>query len=61
MLQKILAIINYIVELVTFTCGMEFYILTINENAILFTVADIYEQEPTLGEFLSTHFKNTVL
>ena len=60
MLQKKLAII-YIAKLVTFTCGMEFCILTIIENAIIFIVADIYEQEPTSGEFLSTHFKNTVL
>ena len=60
MLQKKLAII-YIVKLVIFTCGMEFCILTIIENAIIFTVADIYEQEPTSGEFLSTHFKNTIL
>ena len=40
---------------------MEFCILTIIENAIIFIVADIYEQEPTSGEFLSTHYKNTVL
>ena len=33
----------YIVELVTFTCGMEFCILKIIKNAIIFTVADIYE------------------
>ena len=44
MLQKKLAIIYiYVVELVTFTCGMEFYILTIIKNAIIFIVADIYE------------------
>ena len=40
---------------------MEFCILTIIENAIIFIVADIYKQEPTSGEFLSTHFKITVL
>ena len=33
----------YIVELVTFTCGMEFCILTIIKNTITFIVADIYE------------------
>ena len=60
MLQKKLAII-YIVELVTFTCGMEFCILTIIKNVIIFIVADTYEWEPTSGEFLSTFFKNTVL
>ena len=27
----------------------------------IFIVADIYEQEPTSGEFLSTYFKNTIL
>ena len=45
-LQKKLAIIYiyiYVVELVTFTCGMEFCILTIIKNAIIFIVADIYE------------------
>ena len=39
MLHKKLAII-YIVELVTFTCGMEFCILTIIKNAIIFIVVD---------------------
>ena len=42
MLHKKLAII-YIVELVTFTCGMEFCILTIIKNAIIFIVVDTYE------------------
>ena len=42
MLQKSLVII-YIVELVTFTCGMEFCILTIIKTAIIFIVADKYE------------------
>ena len=42
MLQKKLAII-YIVELVTFTGGMELCILTIIKNAIVFIVADKYE------------------
>ena len=42
MLHKKLAII-YIVELVTFTCGMKFCILTIIKNAIIFIVIDIYE------------------
>ena len=42
MLQKKVVII-YIVEFVTFTCGMEFCILTIIKNAIIFIVADIYE------------------
>ena len=42
MLQKKLVII-YIVELVTFTCGMEFCILTIIENVFIFIVADKYE------------------
>ena len=42
MLHKELAII-YIVELVTFTCGMEFCILTIIKNAIIFIVVDTYE------------------
>ena len=37
MLHKKLAII-YIVELVTFTCGMEFCILTIIKNSIIFIV-----------------------
>ena len=59
MLHKKLAII-YIVEVVTFTCGMEFCILTIIKNAIIFIVIDIYEQEHTSGEFLSTYFKNTM-
>ena len=39
---------------------MEFYILTIIENAIIFPFTDICKQEPTSGEFLSTHFKNTL-
>ena len=39
---------------------MEFCILTIIENAIIFVVTDKYKQEPTSGEFLSTHFKNTL-
>ena len=43
MLHKKLAII-YIVELVTFTCGIEFFcILAIIENAIIFIVVDTYE------------------
>ena len=42
MLHKKLVII-YIVELVTFTCGMEFCILTIIKNAIIFIVVDTYE------------------
>ena len=42
MLHKKLAII-YIVELVTFTCGMEFCILTVIKNAIIFIVDDTYE------------------
>ena len=42
MLHKKLAII-YIVELVTFTCGIEFYILIIIKNAIIFIVDDTYE------------------
>ena len=42
MLHKKLAII-YIVELVTFTCGMEFCILTIIKNGIIFIVDDTYE------------------
>ena len=42
MLHKKLAII-YIVELVTFTCGMEFCILTIIKNAVIFIVDDTYE------------------
>ena len=33
--------VTYRVELVTFTCGMEFCILTIIKNAIIFIVADI--------------------
>ena len=45
-----------VVKLVTFTFGMEFCVLT----AIIFSVTDIYKQEPTLDEFLGTHFKNTV-
>ena len=43
----------YIVKHLPFTCGMEFCTLTIIENTIIFIVADIYEQEPTSGEFLS--------
>ena len=44
MLHKKFAIIYiYIVELVTFTCGMEFCILTIIKNAIIFIVVDTYE------------------
>ena len=39
MLHKKLAI-TYIVELVTFTCGMEFCILTIIKNAVIFIVVD---------------------
>ena len=42
MLHKKLAII-YIVELVTFTCGMEFFILTIIKNTIIFIAVDTYE------------------
>ena len=42
MLHKKLAII-YIVELVTFICGMEFCILTIIKNAIIFIVVDTYK------------------
>ena len=42
MLHKKLAII-YIVELVTFTCGMEFCILPITKNATIFIVVDTYE------------------
>ena len=43
------------------TCGMNFCVLAIIENAISFVVTVIYKQEPTSGEFFSTHFKNTVL
>ena len=42
MLQKKLAII-YVVELVTFTCGIEFCILTMIKNVIIFIVAGICE------------------
>ena len=49
------------VKLVTFTCGIEFYILIITQNVIVLIVADIYEQEPTSGEFLNTHLKNSIL
>ena len=42
MLHKKLAII-YILEFVTFTCGMEFCILTIIKNAIIFIAVDTYE------------------
>ena len=42
MLHKKLAV-TYIVELVTFTCGMEFRILTTIKNAIIFIVVDTYE------------------
>ena len=44
-----------IVKLVTFTYGIEFYILTFTQNVIILIVADIYEQEPTSGGFLNTH------
>ena len=45
MLHKKLAlyIYIYIVELVTFTCGMEFCILTIIKNTIIFIVVDTYQ------------------
>ena len=48
------------VKLVTFTCGMKFCILTSIENVNIFVVTDKYKQESTSGEFLSTHFKNTL-
>ena len=53
--------IQYIVKLVTFTCGIEFYNLTITENVTILIVTDIYEMEPTSGEFLNTHLKNSIL
>ena len=37
---------------------MDFCILTIIENAIIFVFTDKYKQQPTSGEFLRTHFKN---
>ena len=48
------------VKLLTFTCGIEFCVLTISQNVIKYIVADIYEEEPTLGEFLNTHLKNSI-
>ena len=42
MLHNKLAII-YIVEFVTFTCGMEFCILTTIKSANIFIVVDTYE------------------
>ena len=48
-------------KLVTFTCGIEFYILTTTQNVNILIVADIYKQELTSGEFLNTHLKNSIL
>ena len=31
-------------------------VLIITHNVIIFIAADIYEQEPTAGEFLNTHY-----
>ena len=50
-----------VVKLVIFTCGIEFYILTITQNVTILIVADIYKQQPTSGEFLNTHLKNSIL
>ena len=44
-----------VVKLVTFPCGIEFCVLIITQNVIIFIVADIHKQEPTAGEFLNTH------
>ena len=65
LLQQKLPIL-YIVKLVTFTCGIEFCILTITQNVTIFTVADIYEQEPTSSETVMTvitlrNIKSTVI
>ena len=54
MLQKKLQLYYiYIVKLVTFACGMEFCILTIIKNAIIFIVADIYENSKNHLQSLS--------
>ena len=54
--------VTYIVNPVNFTCSIKFYVLTITQDIIIFIVVDIYEQEqPTLGEFLNTHMKNSIL
>ena len=52
---------SHILKLVTFTCGIEFYILTITQNVVILIAADIYGQEPTSGEFPNTHLKNSIL
>ena len=45
----------YIVKLVTFPCGIEFCVLMVTQNVIIFIIADIHKQERTAGEFLNTH------
>ena len=47
--------------LVTFPSGIEFYVLIITQNVIIFIVADIYKQEATVGDFLNYTLKDTVL
>ena len=60
LLQKKLPILST-VKFVTFTCGIRFCFLIITQNVITFIVVDIYNQDPTLGEFLNPHMKNTIL
>ena len=38
---------------------MRLPILIITQNVVEFIAADMYEQEPTSGEFLGTHLKNS--
>ena len=42
---------------VTFTCDIEFYVLTIAQNVVIFIITMYQQQEPISDEFLIPYLK----